>query len=153
MSRTWGFPAGWTAGRVLVGNRRLLLNHGVDVPSLDYEARYAKNGRQLVYLSTAGELSAMFVVSYLPDESVQRALQQLCRAKVTVLVRSCDPNITAQQLCHCFDLDEYYVDILPAVAGRMYEQLVAKPAEETPAVLASNGYILGTATPCRSAGR
>lgn len=139
--------SGWVDGRrVLVGNRRLLLNHGVDVPSLDYEARYAKNGRQLVYLSTAGELSAMFVVSYLPDESVQRALQQLCRAKVTVLVRSCDPNITAQQLCHCFDLDEYYVDILPAVAGRMYEQLVAKPAEETPAVLASNGHILGTAT-------
>lgn len=47
--------SGWVGGRrVLVGNRRLLENHGVDVPSRDYENRYAKDGRQLVYLSTAG---------------------------------------------------------------------------------------------------
>ena len=60
--------------RVLVGNRRLLENHGVDVPSRDYENRYAKDGRQLVYLSTAGELSAMFVVSYIADEGIAQSL-------------------------------------------------------------------------------
>ncbi len=138
--------SGWVAGRrVLVGNRRLLQNHGVDVPSADYEARYAKNGRQLVYLSTAGELSAMFVVSYLPDAAIARALQQLCRSKMTILVRSCDQNITALQLCESFDLDEYYVDVLPAVAGRLYEQLLENKTDTAPAVLASNGHILGVA--------
>ncbi len=146
--------SGWVDGRrVLVGNRRLLQNHGVDVPSSDYEARYAKNGRRLVYLSTAGELSAMFVVSYLPDESIGDALHELCRAKVTLLVRSNDPNITATDLCRDFDLDEYYVDVLPAVAGRLYDQLVAEECKETPAVMASNGHILGTAmvlAACRS---
>lgn len=146
--------SGWVDGRrVLVGNRRLLQNHGVDVPSSDYEARYAKNGRRLVYLSTAGELSAMFVVSYLPDESIGDALHELCRAKVTLLVRSNDPNITAADLCRDFGLDEYYVDVLPAVAGRMYDQLVAEESKEAPAVMASNGHILGTATvlaACRS---
>lgn len=146
--------SGWVDGRrVLVGNRRLLQNHGVDVPSSDYEARYAKNGRRLVYLSTAGELSAMFVVTYLPDEAIGDALSELCRAKVTLLVRTNDPNITSESLCQDFELDEYYVDVLPAVAGRMYEQLVADECEETPAVLASNGHILGTAmvlAACRS---
>ncbi len=146
--------SGWVDGRrVLVGNRRLLQNHGVDVPSSDYEARYAKNGRRLVYLSTAGELSAMFVVSYLPDESIGDALHELCRAKVTLLVRSNDPNITAADLCRDFDLDEYYVDVLPAAAGRLYDQLIAEECAETPAVMASNGHILGTAmvlATCRS---
>lgn len=146
--------SGWVDGRrVLVGNRRLLQNHGVDVPSSDYEARYAKNGRRLVYLSTAGELSAMFVVSYLPDESIGYALHELCRAKVTLLVRSNDPNITAADLCRDFDLDEYYVDVLPAVACRLYDQLIAEECEQTPAVMASNGHILGTAmvlAACRS---
>ena len=146
--------SGWVDGRrVLVGNRRLLQNHGVDVPSSDYEARYAKNGRRLVYLSTAGELSAMFVVSYLPDESIGDALHELCRAKVTLLVRSCDPNISAEDLCRDFDLDEYYVDVLPAVAGRLYDQLIAEERDQTPAVMASNGHILGTAmvlAACRS---
>lgn len=138
--------SGWVDGRrVLVGNRRLLQNHGVDVPSSDYEARYAKNGRRLVYLSTAGELSAMFVVSYLPDEAIGDALRQLCRAHVTLLVRSNDSNITAADLCQDFDLDEYYVDVLPAVACRMYDQLVAEESESLPATMASNGHILGTA--------
>ncbi|MBR5524125.1 MAG: hypothetical protein IKU51_02515 [Clostridia bacterium] len=146
--------SGWVDGRrVLVGNRRLLQNHGVDVPSSDYEARYAKDGRRLVYLSIAGQLSAMFVVSYLPDPEIQSALQDLCRAHVTLLVRSCDPNITATDLCESFGLDEYYVDVLPAAAGRLYVQLAENESESTPASMASNGHILGTAwvlSVCRS---
>lgn len=146
--------SGWVDGRrVLVGNRRLLQNHDVDVPSSDYEARYAKNGRRLVYLSTAGELSAMFVVSYLPDRSIGDALRQLCRSRVALLVRSNDSNITAEDLCRDFELDEYYVDVLPSVACRMYDQLVAEESESVPAMMASNGHILGTAmvlAACRS---
>lgn len=146
--------SGWVDGRrVFVGNRRLLQNHGVDVPSLDYEARYAKDGRRLVYLSLGGQLSAMFVVSYLADPEIQDALQDLCRSRVTLLVRSCDPNITSADLCESFDLDEYYVDVLPAAAGRAYMQLVERTKESMPAVMASNGHILGTAwalSVCRS---
>ena len=146
--------SGWVDGRrVLVGNRRLLENHGVDVPSSDYEARYAKNGRRLVYLSMGGQLSAMFVVSYLPDPEIQDALQDLCRSQVTLLVRSCDPNITTQDLCESFELEEYYVDVLPAAAGRAYMQLAERTSESMPAVMASNGHILGTAwalSVCRS---
>ncbi len=138
--------SGWVDGRrVLVGNRRLLENHGVDVPSADYEARYAKDGRRLVYLSTAGELSAMFVVSYLPDEAIKSALQRLCHSRVMLLIRSCDQNITAESLCADFDLPEYYVDVLPAVAGRLYVELTDGENESASAELASNGHILGTA--------
>ncbi len=146
--------SGWVDGRrVLVGNRRLLQNHDVDVPSLDYEARYVKNGRRLVYLSTSGVLSAMFVVSYLPDETIGDALRGLCRSRVTLLVRSNDANVTAESLCDDFGLDEYYVDVLPATAGRVYDRLVADEAADTPAMMASNGHILGTSlvmAACRS---
>ena len=138
--------SGWVDGRrVFVGNGRLLQNHGVDVPSADFEARYAKDGRKLVYVSIAGQLSAMFVVSYLPDPEIQASLQELCRSRVTLLVRSCDPNITTSDLCESFELDEYYVDVLPASAGRMYVQLTEQSVESMPAVMASNGHILGTA--------
>lgn len=146
--------SGWVDGRrVFVGNRRLLQNHGVDVPSSDYEARYAKDGRRLVYLSVAGQLSAMYVVSYLPNPEIQDALQDLCRSRITLLVRSCDPNITTVELCSDFALDEYYVDVLPAAAGRAYMQLAERASDSMPAVMASNGHILGTAwslSVCRS---
>lgn len=146
--------SGWVSGnRIFLGNRRLLSNHGVDVPSSDYEARYAKEGRRLVYLSMNGNLSAMFVVSYMPNEEIRMALADLCRAKITILVRSCDQNITAADLCHWFELDEYYVEVLPAAAGRMYDQMATQVADESEALLASNGHILGTAgslSACRS---
>ena len=95
----------------------------------------------------------MFVVSYLADPDIQDALQDLCRSRVTLLVRSCDPNITSTDLCESFGLDEYYVDVLPATAGRAYMQLVERTKESMPAVMASNGHILGTAwalSVCRS---
>ena len=40
--------------RVLIGNRELMLNHGVDIPSKDYEERYAKD-LSLIHIS-AGHL-------------------------------------------------------------------------------------------------
>lgn len=145
--------SGWVGGRrVLVGSRRLLENHGVDVPSSDYEKRYMRDGRQLVYLSIAGELSAMFVVSYLADEGIARSLYELTRSGITVLVRTCDPNVTEDMICDLFDLDRYYVEILGAAAGRTYQRLTSGCTEEEPAVLASNGRIEGMAaalTCCR----
>ena len=145
--------SGWVGGRrVLIGNRRLLENHGVDVPSRDYEARYAKDHRQLVYLSTAGELSAMFVVSYVADEGIADALDALTGAGITLLVRTCDPNVTEDMVCRVFDLDPYYVEIMGAPAGRRFEQLTAEERAENEAVMASNGRLEGIAyalTCCR----
>ena len=138
--------AGWVGGRrVLVGNRRLLENHGVDVPSRDYEMRYTKNNRQLVYLSAAGELSAMFVVSYVADEGIAEALHSLEKAGITLLVRTCDPNVTESLICDVLDIDGYYVEMLGTVAGRAFSRVEAVSYGEVPAVLASNGRIEGTA--------
>ena len=102
----------------------MLDNHGIDIPSKDYEERYAKNGRQLVYLSIAGELSAMFVVSYMADPAVKRLLHTLTSRRITLLVRTCDPNITEELLASTFDLNGFYIEVLCAPAGRSYEGLV-----------------------------
>ena len=141
--------SGWVGGRrVLVGNRRLLENHGVDVPSRDYEMRYTRSGRKLVYLSTAGELSAMFVVSYVADSSLKRALRALTREDVTLLVRTCDPNVTEELICETLDLPEYYVEILGSGGRRAYEQLLKdtprEDDEQAPA-LACDGSAAGKA--------
>lgn len=140
--------SGWVGGRrVLIGNRKLLENHGVDVPSRDYELRYTKEERQLVYLSTAGELSAMFVVSYLGDEGIMACVDDLTRAKVTLLVRTCDPNITEERITSALDIDGYYVEMMGNAAGRTFGTLLDLDQEsEVPAVLACNGRIEGMTT-------
>lgn len=136
--------SGWVSGRrVLIGNRRLLDNHGIYIPSKDYEDRYAKDGRQLVYLSIAGELSAMFVVSYTADETVKRILTELTDRRVTLLVRTCDPNITEKLLASVFGLNGFYIELLGAPAGRSYEALVDGVTAEEPAGIVSRGGVNG----------
>ena len=136
--------SGWVGGRrVLVGNRKLLENHGVDTPSGDYERKYKKNGRELVYLSVAGELSAMFIISYVTDETVQSALLDLQQANVSLLIRSCDPNVTEESLCAGFRLDDFYVDLLTASAGRLYDNLRHREEDSLSAGAATNGTVEG----------
>jgi len=139
--------SGWVGGRrVLVGNRILLQNHGVDVPSKTYEEKYRRDRRQLVYLSVGGELSAMFVVSYLADPGIARILRDMSGAGVTLLVRTCDPNITAATLTRDFDLEEDAVQMLDTAAGKIYEKLANETFEESPALVASDGKFEGMAT-------
>ncbi|MBQ6707225.1 MAG: cation-translocating P-type ATPase [Clostridia bacterium] len=138
--------SGWVGGRrVLVGNRKLLENHGVYTPSSDYERKYKKDGRELVYLSIAGELSAMFIISYLTDPIVAEALHGLQKSKISLLIRSCDPNVTEQSICVGFQLDDYYVDLLSASAGRLYDNLRHTDIDRVSAGAAVNGTVEGIA--------
>lgn len=136
--------SGWVGGRrVLVGNRKLLENHGIFTPSSDYERRYKKGGKELVYLSVAGALSAMFIISYVTDPMVKEALTRLQNAKVSLLIRSVDPNITEDSLCAGFHLDEYYVELMNASAGRLYQHLRRDETDRVSAGAASNGTVAG----------
>lgn len=138
--------SGWVGGRrVLLGNRRLMINHGIDVPSGDYERRYAVNDRELVYLSVGGELSAMFVISYVADRKIAEQLKVLIRRHITLLVRSRDPYVTDQMICRVYDVDSYYIEILSATAGRTYDQLTEDVQERDPAQLACDGGLEGMA--------
>lgn len=139
--------SGWISGRrILIGNRKLLDNHGIDIPSKDYEERYAKNGRQLVYLSIAGELSAMFVVSYTADPTVRRVLKSITDRRVTLLIRTCDQNVTESLITSVFDLNGFYVELLNAPAGRSFETLVAGISQTEPSEIVSAGGALGMLT-------
>ncbi len=134
--------SGWVSGRrVLIGNRKLLDNHGIDIPSKDYEERYAKDGRQLVYLSIAGELSAMFVVSYIADPKMKKILTDLTHRRITLLVRTCDPNITESLIASTFGLNGFYVELLGAPAGRSFEALVDGVSEQESAGIVSTGGV------------
>lgn len=58
---------------------------------------------------------------------------------ISLIVRTCDPNITPKLLADCFGLDEQGVRVLPDSLGSIYTELTAAPQEESPALMATKG--------------
>lgn len=133
--------SGWVDGRrVLVGNRELLRNHGIEPPSMDYERRYAKNRRRLVYLCSGGVLSAMFVVTYILSSETREELQRLVDSGMTLLVHANDPNISSEMLSEALEVEPRQVVVLQAAASLEYEEkVIDRPEEECG--IASDGAI------------
>ncbi|MBQ4100439.1 MAG: hypothetical protein IJC83_02700, partial [Oscillospiraceae bacterium] len=148
-----GVSAWINAKRVLIGNRQLMQNHGVNVPSEAYEHKYKKDGRELVYLATSGTLAAMFVVSYKADEDIKRALQKLVRTDVSLCVKTSDANISADKLAEIFEIPSDSVVIMPSEIYREYTE-VTKRTRTAPVTTAFLGNVLGyigAVTACKKA--
>ncbi len=131
---------GWVSGRrILVGNRDLLREHSIDPPSRDYEKKYLLGGKQIVYLASGGNLVAMFIISYNSDKRRTLELQRMENSGISLIVRTCDPNITPEFLAQCFRLDVLSVRVLPERLGNVYQKLVKSPEERADAFFASKG--------------
>ncbi|WP_312643643.1 hypothetical protein [Hydrogenoanaerobacterium sp.] len=114
----------WVGGkRVLIGNSELMRHHGIDTPSKDYEAKYRTEDRDILYLANSGELTAMFVISYVRNEEADIALGDLERKGISVVVKSVDPNLTAAKIARIYDLPEEMIRILPAKLHGDFDRL------------------------------
>lgn len=108
-----GFVAWVEHNRVILGSREMMQSHDIDIPSMDCENRYTRNGRyQPIYLAVSGKLFGMFVVSYRPDPDVADVLSQLIRSGLSVLVKSDDFSITAPLIQRVYRLREGSVKVL-----------------------------------------
>ncbi|MDE5605095.1 MAG: hypothetical protein K2I73_05880 [Eubacterium sp.] len=129
--------------KVLVGNRDLLIRHGISVPKEDYENKYATNGRKALYLAVAGKIAAMFVVSYSADSALKKELKKLEKSGITILLKSCDPYINEESIMEIFGLPEGFVRVLTASNARVFEKYSDIVVEKSPAYVVHNGSALG----------
>lgn len=145
--------SGWVDGRrVLVGTRRLLDNHGVVLPPKSEEERFAKDGREVVYLSAGGDLCAMLVVGYSADPAAARAMDALKKEKIPLLVRTCDPSVTPEKLSRLFGGCAANTRVLSAEESREISDGYTEAQPAAPAMLCAggraSGRMMGTAA-CR----
>lgn len=118
--------SGWVEGRrVFVGTRELMQKHHIDVPTLDYEARYKKNDRQLIYLAVSGELAAMFIITYVFSEEVGMELRRLQKNKIHLFISCSDPNVKADTLVNGFGLDPEKITILSVRSCHICDDVLA----------------------------
>ncbi len=117
----------WVGGkRVLIGNRELMINHGIDIPSHDYENKYVGSGKNILYLANSGELTAMFVLSYHADKEVYHSLGIMAERGVRLVINCSDPNITTKKLSELFGYPESQMNLLSS----KYQQKCAELTEE-----------------------
>ncbi len=132
----------WIHGRrVLVGSRDLLKNHNVEAPEREFEAQYTHDGRKVIYLAIAGKIAAMFVIQYHPDKHMRRYLQNVDKTGVSLLVRSCDCNITEEMICHHFNLPTQAVKVLSPVSGDIFQKYRKENKDDAQAGILHNGTI------------
>ncbi len=115
---------GWINNkRVLLGNRELMANHSIaGVPTKTKEKEYTKNGKQVIYLSVSGELSAMFVIELSPSLEVKRWLKLLEKQGVHVMLRSVDSVISLTKLSELFEVSPEMFKLIPFRLHNAFEE-------------------------------
>ena len=130
--------------RVLIGNRDLLESHGVRTPSEAYEQKFRKEGCDLVYLSSAGNLTAVFVITLEPSQDADNAIQMLLENDILMTVHTMDSIVTKNRLAQLYYCEPSCFKILPA---RLEEEWKNRRTlvKMKPATLANNGSFLSMA--------
>lgn len=106
--------SGWIDNkRVLFGSRTFMESHSIDgIPTPEKEAEYAK-GDNIVYLSVSGRISMIFVIKMKASVSVSRALKQISKDNITVIIRSVDSLLSLKKLSELFDVSPNTFKLLP----------------------------------------
>ncbi len=133
-----GISAWVDGGRVLIGNRSLLLAHGVAVPPIEVEASFSAEGKELLYLSNFGSLSAGFVISYHADKQLKTQLRELEKVGIALMVYTTDPNITPARVAQVYGLQEENIHMVPAALQQEAETALDGTGE-TAAEMVSGG--------------
>lgn len=129
--------------KVLVGNRNLLIRHGVMVPKESFEEKFTKKGRHALYLAVDGDIIAMFVVSYSADADMKSELKKLEKSGMTIIVKSCDPYINEQSLAQIFSLPDGFIRVMNSSGARVFEKYSEMNVEKSPAYVVHNGTARG----------
>lgn len=124
--------------RILIGNRELMASHNIRVPSTDYERRFTSEGSDLVYLSTSGELTAVFIFTLHPTIPTEEAVQVLYSSDIALSVRTIDAIITKERLSSLFAIEPNFFKILPSKLSKLYDEC-SQPVKIRPAVAVNNG--------------
>lgn len=128
----YGF-SGWIEHRrVLMGSRQMMKNHDIEVPSLDYEKKYTKDGERCpIYLAVAGKLFGMFLVSYQPAEQAAEIIDSLAQSGISILVKGEDFNLTSELVANCYGIPESTVKVLAQrEQDALEEELGYRPESE-----------------------
>lgn len=140
---------------IAIGNRRYLLELGVDATPLDSDAeRLREDGATAIFVAIDGRISGVIGIADPIKASTQDALQSLRKDGVAVVMLTGDNWTTARAVAKLLEIDEVEAEILPEdkhkIVNRLREagRIVAMAGDgvnDAPALAAADvGIAMGT---------
>jgi P-type Cu+ transporter len=150
---------GVVAGRrVLVGNRALLEESGIDISVLTTQAESeAQSGRTPVYVAVDDVAAGLLLIADRIKPTSAAAIAQLRSAGIEVLMLTGDNALTAASVARQVGVDDVIADVLPADKARVVKRLqqergvkvamVGDGVNDAPALAQADiGIAIGTGT-------
>jgi Cu+-exporting ATPase len=150
---------------VVLGNELLLLENGISMtPMEERAARYAEQGRTVVYAAIDGELAGLIGIVDPLKPSAMEAIGELRRAGLRLVMLTGDSKRTAGAVAAKLGITEIVAQVLPAEKAAVIKRLQAEGRivamagdgiNDAPALMQANVGIAmgaGTAVAMESAG-
>ena len=145
------------AHTVLVGNRALMEQGGIDIAPLAAQAdALRKEGQTVMFEAVDGRLAGLMGVADPIKESTPDAIRTLHEEGVRIIMLTGDNRTTAEAVAARLGIDEVIADVLPADKARVVERLRAEGRRvamagdginDAPALAAAHvGIAMGTGT-------
>ena len=143
--------------RVLLGNAKLLHDHGIDVtPLLALYDERAATGQSSVFLAVDNELAGMITVADPVKADAAAAIARLKARGLRLVLLTGDARATAQAVAQAVGIPEYLAEVLPdgkaAHVAALQEQgevvaMVGDGINDAPVLARADvGFALGTGT-------
>jgi Cu+-exporting ATPase len=153
-----GIDAMAPEGRVLLGNRVLMDERGIDASPLESRAAaLAREGKTVVYLAVAGRLLGLIAAADLLKADAAAAVAALRTRGIEVLMLTGDRRATAEAIARQAGIDRVLAEVLPEDKARQVRALresnasvvamVGDGINDAPALAAADvGIAMGSGT-------
>ncbi len=112
---------GW---RLLVGNRKLMADMGVELGGLDQQAaQLATEGQPPMYVAADGRVAGVIAVADSVKPSARKTVQRLKEQGIEVAMITGDNKRTAKSVAKDIGIERVFAEVLPADKARYVKQL------------------------------
>lgn len=152
-----GIEAKITGKQVLVGNRKLMQNHQVDIGDKEeILVEYEVNGKTAMLIAIDGEYRGMVAVADTIKETAPQAIKELKEQGLEVIMLTGDNERTAQAIAKQVGIDQVIAGVLPEEKADKVKEIqdkgkkvamVGDGVNDAPALVTADiGIAIGTGT-------